>query len=496
MSIKNTFTTFALKDDGVKSVYDDSSIVSEYNSGFIAGTLINCRTINTGFRMATLVTNAIINALDIKNESEFSIDLNAFSNVKANENADNGVVFTDVDLSGVTSIGNKSNMADVTLAIFDSMRNFKPKFANCAEMVYATKGSESKPATKLDAKDRKYYPADDVFVHKNSREDISGIKNFINDVCVGTGWNNSTDRSNEDIKTLYVYGGIDSTIRYDNSTTDDYITYGGSNYEAGLQMAYYKNTSGGKCIRPSFTIGHNHVAQMRGSAIGWDNIVTETNGEHQYVMCLGNENHCSNANISTVVGTGNKSTNAYVDIFGNGLTSFDDHQTIIGYQNMASAQTKPTGFDNGGFKASFVITANAGNSDSFKTCNMIEGYSWVTGGNTQNHALYINCATYCSAMITSNTFNTTSDKRLKENITDYNYHDSVLDIPVKEFDMKSDGSHHIGCIAQDLQKKYPELVSEDSNGYLRIEETKLVYLLMEEVKLLKARIEALEKDSK
>ena len=97
-----------------------------------------------------------------------------------------------------------------------------------------------------------------------------------------------------------------------------------------------------------------------------------------------------------------------------------------------------------------------------------------------------------STTIQAQTFNSTSDFRLKDNIIDFVPQKSILDLPIKEFDFKKDGSHHIGCIAQDLQKICPELVHEDSEGYLNIEESKLIYLLIHEVKELKKEIEILK----
>lgn len=91
-------------------------------------------------------------------------------------------------------------------------------------------------------------------------------------------------------------------------------------------------------------------------------------------------------------------------------------------------------------------------------------------------------------------FNATSDERLKTNIQTLNYHDSILDVPVREYDWKATGKHAIGFVAQELQKVYPELVDEGENGILSIKETKLVYLLMEEVKKLKEEIENLKKE--
>lgn len=70
-------------------------------------------------------------------------------------------------------------------------------------------------------------------------------------------------------------------------------------------------------------------------------------------------------------------------------------------------------------------------------------------------------------------------------------------MPVKKYTFKNDATktEHIGCLAQDLQVICPELVHEDENGYLSIEENKLIYLLLAEVKKLKEEIEEL-KESK
>ena len=89
-------------------------------------------------------------------------------------------------------------------------------------------------------------------------------------------------------------------------------------------------------------------------------------------------------------------------------------------------------------------------------------------------------------------FNATSDKRLKENIEDFNTVQSILNLPIKRFDYIDGPKNQIGCLAQDLQELYPELVTEDEDGYLSIKESKLVYLLMDEVKKLKKEVEELK----
>lgn len=94
--------------------------------------------------------------------------------------------------------------------------------------------------------------------------------------------------------------------------------------------------------------------------------------------------------------------------------------------------------------------------------------------------------------ITATCYHAKSDLRLKENIKDYIPKNSILDLPIVEFDFKNSAKHQIGCIAQDLQNLFPELVDTNDDGYLTIAENKLVYLCILEIKKLKAEIEALK----
>lgn len=91
-------------------------------------------------------------------------------------------------------------------------------------------------------------------------------------------------------------------------------------------------------------------------------------------------------------------------------------------------------------------------------------------------------------------FNATSDLRKKTNIKDYKCEKSILDLPIKSFEYINDETHtkYIGCIAQDLQEICPEIVTTDKEGFLSIQESKLVYLLLREVKELKEKLNQLE----
>ena len=86
----------------------------------------------------------------------------------------------------------------------------------------------------------------------------------------------------------------------------------------------------------------------------------------------------------------------------------------------------------------------------------------------------------------------TSDKRLKENERPYKSDKSILDLPIYKYDYINGSKNQIGCMAQDLKGICPEIVEEDEKGYLHIQESKIVYLLIEEVKKLKAEIKNLK----
>lgn len=86
-------------------------------------------------------------------------------------------------------------------------------------------------------------------------------------------------------------------------------------------------------------------------------------------------------------------------------------------------------------------------------------------------------------------FNASSDRRLKTNISLLNTPKSILDLPIYEFDYINSKHHTIGCMAQDLQAICPQVVHMDADGFLSIEENKLIYLLLLEVQKLKTLLE-------
>ena len=97
-----------------------------------------------------------------------------------------------------------------------------------------------------------------------------------------------------------------------------------------------------------------------------------------------------------------------------------------------------------------------------------------------------------AARLTAGSFNATSDKRLKENLLAFIPQKSILDLPIYRYDFINGAKNQIGCMAQDLQIICPEIVNEDEDGILSIQESKIVYLLIDEIKKLKKELNHLK----
>jgi len=95
-------------------------------------------------------------------------------------------------------------------------------------------------------------------------------------------------------------------------------------------------------------------------------------------------------------------------------------------------------------------------------------------------------------------YNTSSDRRLKENIMPANDAGSVIDsIEIVQHDWKDGGHVRYGMIAQDLHQVAPEAVSAGDDGEeiqstWGVDYSKLVPMLVKEIQSLRSRVAALE----
>ena len=95
--------------------------------------------------------------------------------------------------------------------------------------------------------------------------------------------------------------------------------------------------------------------------------------------------------------------------------------------------------------------------------------------------------------VIANAYYYTSDIRKKENVTNIeNSLSKILQLQGISYNLKGEEDKRMGFSAQDLQKVYPELVKEGSDGYLSIDGTGLIAPLVESIKEQQKKIEELE----
>lgn len=97
----------------------------------------------------------------------------------------------------------------------------------------------------------------------------------------------------------------------------------------------------------------------------------------------------------------------------------------------------------------------------------------------------------------ASSYNATSDARLKQNMCPLHIDATniVKVIPVLTYEYKSEPEEQqIGITAQSLLSLCPQLVLEGDDGYLRIKESKLVYVLWKALQESIVRIESLERE--
>ena len=130
-------------------------------------------------------------------------------------------------------------------------------------------------------------------------------------------------------------------------------------------------------------------------------------------------------------------------------------------------------------------------------------YSAREGTGAGTHIAFINNTDATATTVgtirssgSTTSYNTSSDERLKENITDSADAGSKVDaIQIRQFDWKADGSHQdYGVIAQELINVAPEAVSEGDTeeDMMGVDYSKLVPMLIKEVQSLRSRVAELE----
>lgn len=165
--------------------------------------------------------------------------------------------------------------------------------------------------------------------------------------------------------------------------------------------------------------------------------------------------------------------------------------TLLFKNSFACRISDTGGSNNGPLNREIIVRSGAGSTAYLD----IENIRNITvSGIIKTTSSADNAIDASGGTVKAQSFNAVSDKRLKENIVEYSPNKSILDLPIYLYNFISDEkkTKKIGCLAQDLKEICPEIVKEDDRGYLSIEENKIVYLLLDEVKKLKKRVDELE----
>jgi hypothetical protein len=255
-----------------------------------------------------------------------------------------------------------------------------------------------------------------------------------------------------------------------------------------------------------------------------------TTASGNYSTAMGESSTASGAN-STALGKSTSATGNYSTSLGNGTTASGSQSTALGESSTASGYASlATGRSNtaSGYNAtamgrastasgyySTVIGYNATASDfasfvigqynsSGSSATSAGSYdvsapAFVIGNGTSGtvsdafKVMFNGDATVSNDLTIGGDVVVSSDARLKSNIVSLGSTIArLLLIDGKTYTMKKDGKQKIGVLAQDIQKVFPELVSEDDNEMLAVNYQGLVPVLINALKEQDDKISRLE----
>ena len=224
---------------------------------------------------------------------------------------------------------------------------------------------------------------------------------------------------------------------------------------------------------------------------------------------------------TTVAGTKSFSSNYHVNFESNSTISSGYNIGVAGKSKVTSTASVSCGVyghaKNAYTGMNYGVAGDLDNNDN-NGAGVIGSSVFILGNNLNGkYAGYFHGSTMVNGTLTANSIVQTSDLRLKENIVPLRTREGsalgkVLDMNVIEYNYKkiipsmelpdtvsvedamraagiSPEKKHIGLIAQDLQKLYPELVEEGQDGYLAVNYIELVPVLIRAIQELKQELD-------
>jgi hypothetical protein len=251
------------------------------------------------------------------------------------------------------------------------------------------------------------------------------------------------------------------------------------------------------------TMSVNAVASNFNTAIGGDALQVLSSGEWNFAGAKNALLANTTGSFNTAVGGSALSSNTTASYntavgyqCGTSITT-GNFNTVIGNR---SGTTITTGFTN-------ILIGNAVEASSASAGNEINMGNSIAGKGSNTGFISPNGGGVFQGN-NSSTWSTTSDQRLKKNIVDNDDGlDKINGIRVRNFEYRlpeevdpelkptdaiGRAGVQLGVIAQELQQVLPGCVKQESTGVLTVDTDNLTWYLVNAVKQLNAKVEALE----
>ena len=356
-----------------------------------------------------------------------------------------------------------------------------------------------------------------------STEDANGTN-----VAVGYRALKNQDAGAEAYNTaLGAYAGVAVTTGTTNAFVGAYageaMTTGGSSTAVGYESLHASQDGAGNSA-VGYRAGFSLTSGARNIGIGEQSLRGATTGNDNIGM--GYQSFFATCTGSSNVGLGYRSffsaTSAHSNV-GVGYQSFND--LTSGNQNVAighralphvSTGTNHTGIgigvgdgENGtaitGGAGTILIGHKCDGNASDTSYSIVIGYSSVSKGDSTGFISPNDGAVYQGN--NSSSWSTTSDRRIKKNIVDNTVGlDAINKVQVKNFEYRKEDeitelpTHaaikkegiQLGVIAQEIQTVLPDMVNEETTGCLSVNPDNMTWYLVNAVKELSAKNDALE----
>lgn len=177
---------------------------------------------------------------------------------------------------------------------------------------------------------------------------------------------------------------------------------------------------------------------------------------------------------------------------GAGISLTDNTFSNSGVRSVSAGTTNGTITVNTGGTSRQVSVYGLGSaaftaSTAYAASSHTHSYLPLSGG-TLTGGLSGTTATF-TGLVKGSSFQATSDRSLKSNITPYSV--DLSKVSSYRYTLNSDGRVHIGLIAQEVAGVMPEAVSRDEQGFLALDYNAVVAALVNEVNALKQKVATL-----